>query len=140
MRLEYLVDTNVLSEPKRPRPRASIVERLMSNLGSVATAAPVWHELLYGVERLPLSRRRSALETYLQDVVLASVPILPYDQAAAEWQAMSRSALSRQGITIPFLDGQIASIAATNDLILVTGNVRHFARLKGLKVEEWSDE
>jgi tRNA(fMet)-specific endonuclease VapC len=40
----------------------------------------------------------------------------------------------------PFADGQIASIAATRDLTLVTANVADFERFEGLRVEDWTRE
>ena len=43
------------------------------------------------------------------------------------------------GKAAPFVDGQIAAIARTNDLILVTTNSADFDAFDGLKVEDWSD-
>ena len=61
-------------------------------------------------------------------------------KAAAAWHARERARLAAEGITVPFLDGQIAAVAATNGLILVTGNVKHYACFEGLKVEDWGEE
>jgi tRNA(fMet)-specific endonuclease VapC len=41
------------------------------------------------------------------------------------------------GNTLPFADGQIASIAMANDLILITRNVQDFSDITNLKVENW---
>lgn len=101
-------------------------------------AAPVWHELLYGVQRLPKGKRRAALDDYLENVVHGAFPILAYDQLAARWHADERARLEALGKTAPFVDGQIAAIAAVNGLTVVTTNVRDFTRFKGLTVENWS--
>jgi len=85
-----------------------------------------------------VSRRREAIERYLEDVVLASFPILDYDRAAAEWHARERVRLEAAGKTPPFVDGQIAAIACVNDLALVTANKVDFRGFKGLRVEGWS--
>ena len=69
-----------------------------------------------------MSRRRDAIERYLEDVALASFPILDYDRAAAEWHARERVRLETAGKTPPFIDGQIAAIASVHDLVLVTAN------------------
>lgn len=45
--------------------------------------------------------------------------------------------LSKIGKTSSFLDSQIASIAATNNLILVTNNIANFKNFENLKVENW---
>jgi tRNA(fMet)-specific endonuclease VapC len=98
----------------------------------------VWHELQYGCKRLPVGKRREALEDYLAEVVQVSFPILPYDEAAAKRHAAERAQLEESGTTIPFVDGQIAAIALVNDLVLVTGNVKDFAPFTGLIVESWA--
>jgi tRNA(fMet)-specific endonuclease VapC len=93
--------------------------------------------LLYGWERLPTSRRKDRLSRYLVDIVAASLPILAYDQAAAAWHAAERARLEAIGKTPPFIDGQIAAIAKTADLVLVTANSDHFVGFEGLVVEDW---
>ena len=137
MSLKYLLDTNTVSEPLRPSPSRTVLRRLASHEGETAIASIVWHELQFGCARLPVSRRREAIERYLEDVVLASFPILDYDRAAAEWHARERVRLEAAGKTPPFVDGQIAAIACVNDLVLVTQNKVDFRGFKGLRVESW---
>jgi tRNA(fMet)-specific endonuclease VapC len=137
--LAYLLDTNIISEPLRPAPNRQVLERLRRHEHEIALAAVVWHELLYGLLRLPLSakRKRAAIEQYLQEVVAATLPILPYDPPAAQWHAAERARLAGLGQTPPFADGQIAAIAHTNDLTLVTANIDDFALFQDLRVENW---
>lgn len=137
MSLKYLLDTNIVSEPLRPSPSRTVRRRLAVHEGEVAIASIVWHELRFGCARLPVSRRREAIERYLGDVVLASFPILDYDRAAAEWHARERIRLEAAGKTPPFVDGQIAAIASVNDLVLVTADKADFRGFKGLRVEGW---
>jgi len=136
--LKYLLDTNVVSEPLRPEPAPGVLRGMRRHEGELAVPSIVWHELRFGCLRLPKSRRRTAIEHYLQDVVLASFPILDYDRAAAEWHAMERTRLAAAGKTPPFIDGQIAAIARVNGLVLVTSNRTDFARFKGLRVTSWA--
>ena len=49
-----------------------------------------------------------------------------------------RARLEGLGRPAPYVDGQIAAIALVNDLVLVTANVKDFARFKALEVENWS--
>ncbi len=137
MSLKYLLDTNIASEPLRPSPSRTVLRRLASHEGETAIASIVWHELQFGCARLPVSRRREAIERYLEEVVLASFPILDYDRIAAEWHARERARLEAAGKTPPFVDGQIAAIACANDLVLVTANKVDFRGFKGLRVESW---
>jgi tRNA(fMet)-specific endonuclease VapC len=60
-------------------------------------ATVVWHELLFGWERLPPSLKKRTIGDYLFQVVSANMPILPYDQAAAEWHARERARLTAIG-------------------------------------------
>jgi tRNA(fMet)-specific endonuclease VapC len=133
----FLLDTNAISEPLRPNPNPGLLKRILDNEGQIAIASVVWHELLYGCRRLPESKRREVIEQYLFDVVLPTIPILPYDTRAAQWHAGERARLMRLGQPPSFADGQIAAIAAVNDLILVTANTADFANFDSLLVENW---
>ena len=138
MTLRYLLDTSIVSAPMSKVPAPQIVKRLEQHGHESAIAAPVWHDLTYGCRRLARGKRRDALERYLTDVVQASFPILPYDEAAATWHGYERARLEGIGKPAPFVDGQIAAIAHTNGLALITVNVRDFARFKELRVRDWS--
>lgn len=94
--LKYLLDTNTISEPARPSPNRRLLERLERNAQAIAIAAPVWHELLFGLQRLPPSAKRTRIENYLFGSVV-DLPILPYDSVAAEWHAAQRARLEAQG-------------------------------------------
>ena len=140
MTLRYLLDTSVVSAPIAKIPDLDIVKRLGEQGYECAIAAPVWHELTYGCRRLPRGRRRTALETYLNDVVRASFPILPYDDAAATWHGHERARLEKLGRPAPYVDGQIAAIAHTSTLVVVTSNTKEFSRFTDLKVENWAKQ
>ena len=66
-----------------------------------------------------------------------NMPILPYTTEAARWFATERSRLVSRGLTPSYPDGQIAAIAATNNLILVTRNTSDFIYFDGLELENW---
>jgi len=135
--LQYLLDTNVVSEPLQAKPRAGVLRKLRLHNGEIAIPSIVWHELRFGLERLPRSRRRTAIEMYLDEVVRLSMPILDYDTAAAEWHAAEKARLVARGKTPAFADGQIAAIAFVNDLTLVTFNDADFRGFEGLRLVKW---
>lgn len=137
MILRYLLDTNTISDPARLNPNPGILRRLRQHDGEIALAAPVWHELWFGCERLPPSKKRSRIEDYLQS--LQELPVLAYDSAAAEWHARERVRLAVLGRPTPFMDGQIAAIASAHGLIVVTSNVRDFDVFEGLPIEDWRE-
>ena len=64
--------------------------------------------------------------------------ILPYDTRAAEWHAIERARLTSVGKTPAFVDGQIAAVAVTNDLALVTLNAAHYGGFSTLSLLDWS--
>jgi tRNA(fMet)-specific endonuclease VapC len=134
--MRYLLDTNVVSELARPAPDSRVEKLFIAHHGSSVICALTWHELKYGVARMPASRRKHLLEEFLETVVGVRPP-LAYDGRAAEWHAIERARQEALGRQAPFVDGQIAAIAAVNGLTLVTRNVSDFAPAKGLKVESW---
>lgn len=136
--LKYLLDTNIVSEWMRPKPNAKILERFKQHKDEIAIPAVGWHELWYGAKRLESSRKRTGIEEFLEQVLLPTVPILPYDTRAAEWHAAERARLTRIGKTPPFADGQIAAIAYVNDLILVTLNIADYETFEGIELADWS--
>ena len=137
MSLRYLLDTNVISEPLRPEPNAGVMRRLRAHESEIAIPAPVWHELRLGAARLPPSNRRTAIERYLDDVVLPNFPVIEYDQHAAEWHALERARLVALGRTPPFVDGQIAAISRVQRLTLISANANDFSAFEGLRVRTW---
>jgi len=136
--VRYLLDTNIVSEPLRPQPAANVMRQLRQHDGEIAIPSPVWHELRFGCDRLPPSRRRDAVERYIESVVLQSFPVLGYDLEAADWHARERARLVAAGKTPPFVDGQIAAIACVNELTLVTSNLDDFGEFGELQLENWT--
>lgn len=137
MSLRYLLDTNVISEPLRPSPKKGVLAALRRHEGEIAIASVVWHELHFGVERLPEGEHRRAIARYLEEVVAPTVTILPYDRKAARWHASERARLAAAGRTPTFADAQIAAIARVHGLTLVTANARDFSLFAGLRVRDW---
>ncbi|MDJ0662026.1 MAG: type II toxin-antitoxin system VapC family toxin [Crocosphaera sp.] len=137
MSIKYLLDINVISEVTKKIPLQSIFEKMEIHKQEVATASLVIHELLYGCLRLPTeSKKRALLENYITKIP-QKMPILGYDLKSAQYHGKERARLSKIGKTPAFVDGQIASIAVTNDLILVTNNVNDFQDFNGLLIENW---
>jgi len=79
------------------------------------------------------------LGEFLFNVVLPTLPILKYDEQAAEWHARERAGLEATGKRPCFADGQIAAISVANDLILVTNNIKDFESFSDLKLENWHE-
>jgi tRNA(fMet)-specific endonuclease VapC len=103
----------------------------------IAISAISWHELLYEFHRLPDSPRKSRVQYFIEQTVYPNIPIVPFDDRAAEQFAKERARLTKDGLSPPFADGQIAAIGMVNDLIIVTRNIKDFANFNGILLEDW---
>ena len=137
-----ILDTNVISETQRKQPDPNVMAWLdaqePSNL--YLTAITVG-ELMFGVS----SMERGPRQKRLTDAVSAIVEIdfrgriLPYDATAAGNYGTRVGAARRQGITIGQADGQIAAIAAANDVAPVATRDRRPFEALGLEViDPWA--
>lgn len=135
--MRYLLDTNILAETTKPQPNPAVLDRLNQFNQEIAIASITWHELWFGIERLPQSRKRQSLESYMDRLLTARLPILPYTAEAARWLASERSRLVALGLSPSYSDGQIASISHVNGLTLVTRNVSDFENFNELSLENW---
>lgn len=130
-----LLDTDALSVLLRP----PVPTRLAELLGEVPpeaqfTSAINIGELVYGAHRGPHTQHH--LEG-LRSRVLPNVTVLPFDQEAALIYGRVRADLERRGRPIAEPDLRVASITLAHRLTLVTGNLRHFERIPGLRVEDF---
>jgi tRNA(fMet)-specific endonuclease VapC len=133
----YCFDTDVLSAVLRRDPPLRLIRRLATVPAEQQfTTAITLGELLYAATK----RGSPALAERVRDLVRSLVAILPFDDAAAEHYGSLRAELELTGRRPDEPDLRIASIALANDLAVVSGNVRHFARVPHLRVENWLAE
>jgi predicted nucleic acid-binding protein len=130
--MAYLFDTDAISEVLKPRPTASYVSWLATiPREEQFTSAVVLGELYKG------AFRSSAVVRHLENVekrVLPALTVLSYDVAAARVYGQVRARLESAGRPLADADLQIAATALLHDLELVTGNVKHFRRVPGLRI------
>jgi tRNA(fMet)-specific endonuclease VapC len=130
----YCFDTDILSAVMRRDPPLQLVRRLAQVPPTAqATTSVNLGELLYGAAK----RDSESLTRRVHEVVSSATTIVPFDEGAAEVYGELRVRLEREGRRLDEPDLRIASIALSRELTLVTGNVRHFARVPGLQVENW---
>jgi len=130
----YCFDTGVLTTALKRNPPLGLIRRLaLTPREEQFTTSITLAEILYGAARAG----SEALARRARELVSQLVAILPFDSRAAEVYAPLRAQLERQGRRLDEPDLRIASIALARDLTLVTGNVRHFARIPDLRVENW---
>lgn len=137
--MSYLLDTCVLSELRKSVPNhvKSWFEEKDQNLFylSVVTIA----ELLDGIERLPLSKKKSDLEDWFYgDIqVRFSGRIVDIDQHVAKEWAFQNAMLQKKGITVGVQDLYIAASAKVRGFALVTLNVKDFQSIGIPLINPW---
>jgi predicted nucleic acid-binding protein len=131
----YLFDTDILSHVLKKRRPAALMARLKATPRAAQfTSAMNVAEIYFGVLRK--EGRKDLLRCY-EDDVFPRLTILPFDRASARIFGQIKADLERRGLTRFEPDLQIASIALAHNLTLVTGNVRHYSGIPGLRVENW---
>ncbi len=138
MSLRYLLDTNTLSEPLRKSPNARVLKKIQLHQTEIATAALVLYEIIRGAYGLPeQTEKRIRILQYAEPFIRNRLPILPYTETTAEWHGIEVARLIALGKTPSPIDSQIAAVAKTNKLILVTRNVTDFENFADLQIENW---
>ena len=133
----YCFDTDVLSAALKREPPLHLIRRLARTpVNEQFTTSITLGELLYGAAR----KQSPRLVALVRDVVRQAQEVLPFDDRAAEVYGPLRAELEARGLPLAEPDLRIASISLSRQLTLVTGNVKHFARisdLRNLRVENW---
>ena len=130
----YCFDTDVISSTLLRHPPMHLIRRLaLTPNDHQWTTAITIGELTYGAARRGSAEFSKRLGERLAD----AQTVLPFDRVAAEIYGGLRAELERAGKRLDEPDLRIASIALSRDLTLVTGNVKHFSRVPGLRIENW---
>ena len=136
----FLVDTNVVSEFIRPQPDPRVIRWLeAADPESLFASVVTFGEIRLGIEDLPVSKRRAALEEWLEQGLPQwfESHLLPVTKAIADrWGQLTIKA-KRKGIAITTADGLIAATALEHDLAIVTRNVKDFAATGVTIVNPW---
>ncbi|HSF39537.1 MAG TPA: type II toxin-antitoxin system VapC family toxin [Thermoanaerobaculia bacterium] len=128
----FLFDTDAVSEVLKKRPAPAFLRWLATiPRGDQLTSAIVIGELYRGAFRSSDSERHL---TNIESRVLPAVTILPFDTASARIYGEIHAKLASEGQIVADADLQIAATAIRHELELVTGNLRHFERIPGLRI------
>lgn len=137
---ELLLDTNVVSELSRARPDPRVVAFLSWTKGAWLSSVVI-HELEFGIQRMPASRRRLQVRADVDGIIANFADrVLPLDSAAAEAAARLRALAIRSGRTPGIPDMLIAGTAAARNLGVATRNARDFQGLGIEVINPWEFE
>lgn len=133
----YMLDTNICSFIMRERP-ASVLERLQESVDGqhqIVISVITYYEMLLGT----VGRNASPRHARLVDAFVTRLSaILPWEAMAAERATLIKQELAAKGTPIGGNDIMIAGHALAAECVLVTNNTREFARVQGLRFEDWA--
>lgn len=126
--MAFLLDTMAISELGHPRANPGLAQWGRANAeAALYLAAPTIGELESGIRQLPPSHKRHELEAWIERIVKRfATRILPYDLEAARAWGRADASSRAHGSPLSIFDAQIAAIAVTHDLTVITRNVKHF--------------
>ena len=120
----YLADTNVLSEPARPRPNARVLAWLERHESELYTSAFTIAEIAFGIAALPSGRKKKNLQRELQELLTRMEGrVLPFNKRVAlEWGEM-QAELRCAGRLMPLENSLIAATARRYGLVTPLGKL-----------------
>ncbi|MGC1416399.1 MAG: type II toxin-antitoxin system VapC family toxin [Candidatus Acidiferrum sp.] len=140
--MNFLLDTNVVSEWAKPQPDSGVVRWLSEQdedrlFLSVITIA----ELRHGVERLAAGARRERLERWINEELMDRFEerILPVKEAVANAWGRVMAMSEARGARMNVMDGFLAASALEWGLVLVTRNVKDFEATGCELLSLWSE-
>ena len=131
----FIFDTDIYTNVIKKVPSETLINRLkkVPRRDQFTTTITIG-EVYYGI--MKVSDKTKLLKLF-EDVLLPRATILSFDFSAAKKYGEIRSLLEKQGTPLAHADLQIASIALSMNMTLITGNLKHFQRVPGLAVENW---
>jgi tRNA(fMet)-specific endonuclease VapC len=129
----FFLDADVFSAIARQT--SASAERRFAELpsGSVALSVITCAEIAFGMEKRRVGTALATRIARLQQIL----PLVALHAGVVSHYARTRTHLERQGTPIGTNDLWLSSHALSEDLTVVTGNTREFARVPGLRVENW---
>lgn len=134
----YLFDTDCLSNILKKAPSPLLIKKLESlPKGLQFTSSINVSEIYFGAYR---SRNQEKILKAYEDKVFPNVNILPFDTDSGKIYGRLKALLEKRGFSKSEPDLRIAAIAIQHNMILVTGNKKHFMNIPGLNIEDWIND
>ena len=131
----YLFDTDIITSILKKSPSKKLLKKIKSIKKSQQFISTITiYEIVYGAYK---SKKPDYHLKNLNEILVPSVNVISFNSKAAYICGRLRAELDNKGTPISLSDLEIASIAIANDFILITGNIKHFERIKSLNVENW---
>ena len=133
--MRYMLDTNICIYAIKHKPEQVFMRLQKHDPIDICISSVTYAELVHGVEKSKaIEKNRVALV-----LLLANIEIMNFDSLAAESYGKIRADLEKAGTPIGPLDMMIAGHAKALGYTVVTNNTKEFERVKGLKLENWTE-
>jgi toxin FitB len=137
----YLLDTNVVSELVKPRPDARVVAWIRAtDETDLHLSVLTFAEIRYGIEKLPRGARRERLRGWMETELADRFEdrTLGIDRGIAELWGIIMARAAAMSLRLPVMDTLLAATAEYHGMMMVTRNVRDFARAGVATLDPWS--
>jgi len=137
----WLIDTNVVSELRKPRPDSGVAEFVAAQPGELLfTTEVTLGEIRFGIEQLDDPGRRADIHLWLDRILrplFAGRVLAINEDVIVRWKTMVTEG-QRRGHTFGQPDLFIAAIAALEDLVVVTRDTDEFVAAGVPAFDPWS--
>ena len=131
--MKYHLDASTIIDIMKFQ-RESLLNFELANIEELAMSSIVAHELWAGANTQNAGPR--AIGTLR--LFTSMIEVVTFDKQAAEFSGDLVARLNREGVGIGNMDPMIAGHALSQGAVLITRNVKHFKRVPGLQVLDWS--
>jgi toxin FitB len=132
--MNYLVDTNVLSELAKPLPADGVLSWFRSHQSHLHVSSITIGEIRKGLELMPAGKRKTGLQAWFKSICeCMEGRILSFNTSTAHVWGQMVGTLEKKGVQLPTIDSQLAATASRHGLTVVTRNVNDFKHA-GVKV------
>jgi len=133
--VRYLLDTNICIYIAKRKPSGVLARLQQLRLGDIGMSVVTYLELVYGAWRSEQVETNLARLEQLRHLI----PVQSLGADVGRYYGRLRAELERKGVPIGAYDLMIAAHALSLGLTLVTNNVREFARVDGLRLDNWAE-
>lgn len=129
--LAYMLDADTVSLALRGQGNVESV-LLTKKPSEVCISSITLAELRFGERKRISKKLKAAIDTFVH-----MVQVIPFDAAAADSFGSLAAKLEKKGTRIGSFDTMLAAHSLALGTTFVTSNLKHFQRVKGLRVESW---
>ncbi|MHA1541119.1 MAG: type II toxin-antitoxin system tRNA(fMet)-specific endonuclease VapC [Alphaproteobacteria bacterium] len=130
--MKYMLDTDICSYIIKKNPEKVLKKFQKIGADKICISVITYSELLFGAEKHGGKKLKERVNLFL-----SLTKVLDFDCKSAVFYSKLRAKLEKKGSIIENMDLLIASCCLGHKCILVSNNIKHFLKIKKLKLENW---